>query len=156
MSIIATSAIVEDAVQPDGRRYIRERHTESDGLFHDFVWMAVSGQDATAGLASRAAWLDEDLPEREILQNVANIEEDSSVQMRFRYSTVVQLAQRIRERFRTSTGEVACRMARLFLAQPDARLITVFEITQGQVDTLRPRLQVMVDKHDAMNAVEGE
>lgn len=76
--------------------------------------------------------------------------------MNFRYSTPLQLAQRLRGRFRTARGSTACRIAALFLAQPDARLMAAFDLTQSQIDALRPRLQAKVDKYETMHAVEGE
>jgi hypothetical protein len=57
MFAIAQSEIVEDAAQADGRRYIRERHTDSGGELHEFVYLADANQDASVVLANRAAGL---------------------------------------------------------------------------------------------------
>ena len=153
MTIITSAAIVEDTGQADGRRHIREGHAEVDGPPHDFCWMAEGGQDATAGLAARAAWLETELPEREV---EANTDAESVAEMTFRYCTPLQTAHRLRQKFPSASGADACRMAGIFLAQTDTRLRTAFGLTQPQVMVLKTRLQLMVDKCDAINAVEGE
>lgn len=76
MGVIVSSEIIEDAEQCDSRRHIRERHSESDGVSHDFVWMAEPGENAEAGLADRASSLGAYLMEQELEENVAEAEGD--------------------------------------------------------------------------------
>lgn len=73
MSITA-STIEEDDVQTDGRRHILEVHTDHTGTRHEFRWMAVAGQDATAGLAARATWLADYLAQQEIATNLEEVQ----------------------------------------------------------------------------------
>ena len=75
MSIIS-SAITEDAVQADGRRYIREVHTDHVGQEHHFTWMAEAEQDADAVLSARAVWLPGYLEQQEIEANLQDIEDN--------------------------------------------------------------------------------
>lgn len=72
MSIV-TSEIREDSTQADGRRHIREVHTDHVGVEHHFLWMADSGQDASAVLAARASALPARLAAREIEANMQEI-----------------------------------------------------------------------------------
>ncbi len=155
MAAIATSAIVEDAVQVSGRRHIHERHSESDGMAHDFVWMAESGQDATAGLAARATWLETELVDREQEANALKAEEGAAG-FTTRYTTPLQFVQFLRSRFASASGAVAARIAVFFLARTDTQLRTAFSMSQAQVNALRVRLQAKVDKFIALNAVVGE
>ena len=73
MSIVS-STIREDLPQRDGRRHVREVHRDSEGIDHDFAWMAEPGQDTAAGLAARAEWLAEWLAQKEIESNVEEVE----------------------------------------------------------------------------------
>lgn len=76
--------------------------------------------------------------------------------MKFKYSTQLQLALSLREKFKTAKGRKAAKIAELFLSQPDSRLKNVFGLTQQQVDSLKIRLQIKVDKYNALQLVEGE
>lgn len=54
MSIVS-STIIEDAPQVDGRRAIRERHTDSHGIAHDVDYLAEADADVESILATHAA-----------------------------------------------------------------------------------------------------
>ena len=54
---IVASQITEDAPQADGRRYVREVHTDSGGTQHQFTYLANADFDANAALAARAVGL---------------------------------------------------------------------------------------------------
>lgn len=71
---ISSSEIREDAPQIDGRRHIREVHTDHTGAEHHFCWMAEPEQDATAILPTRAAWLADYLAQQEIAANPEEVE----------------------------------------------------------------------------------
>lgn len=58
---IVSSEIVEDSIQIDGRRQIRERHISSGGTVHEFVWMAEENQDVSAVTSNRAMELPDQL-----------------------------------------------------------------------------------------------
>jgi len=73
MSIVS-SEIVEDAMQVDDRRHIREVHTDHVGEDHSFTWMAEETQDVAMVLSARAAWLPGYLEQSEIEANLQEIE----------------------------------------------------------------------------------
>jgi len=73
MSIDA-SEIREDTIQIDGRRHIREVHTDHVGVEHHFVWMAEPGQNVSGVMTARAAWLPDYLAEQEIDANMEEVE----------------------------------------------------------------------------------
>lgn len=71
---IATSVIIEDSIQVDGRRSIRERHTDHLGVTHNRTFIAPAEYDRDAGLAVNATTLAETLAQREIDANLAEID----------------------------------------------------------------------------------
>ncbi len=72
--MITQSSIIEDSIQIDGRRQIRERHVDHLGQPYDYSWMAEAGQDVEAVLPARAAQIEADLAAAEIAANLAEIE----------------------------------------------------------------------------------
>ncbi len=71
---IETSEIVEDSIQIDGRRHIREVHTDHVGVEHHYVWMAEAGQDVDIVMSNRASRLPDHLAQQEIEANMAEVE----------------------------------------------------------------------------------
>jgi hypothetical protein len=67
---ITNSIIIQDAVQIDGRRVIREQHTDHLGGLHYATYMAEVGADATLMLPIRAALIEDQLAAAEIAANV--------------------------------------------------------------------------------------
>jgi len=57
--MIVYSAITWDLVQDDGRRNVRETHTDDQGIDHVFDYMAEVDTDINAKLADRAAGLND-------------------------------------------------------------------------------------------------
>ena len=155
MAFIVASQIVEDATQVDGRRHIVERHTETDGTIHEFRWTAEVGQDATAGLAARATYIDSKLPEVESERLVNAIADDEEIPAR-KYATPAAVLRALRNRLREAEPFQIARLARFLLTRSDAELRAVFSIEQAAVAALRERLRAKKDAYDAAMAVEGE
>jgi len=65
MTIVA-STYTEGATQQDGRRYVKERHTDDGGRVYEYEWLGA--QDPAPVLAARAARLDELLAEQAAAQ----------------------------------------------------------------------------------------
>jgi len=68
---IISSRIAEDSRQIDGRRWVREQHTDHVGVVHEIVYMAEVGQ--VVDLAASATRLDVRLTEAEIAANEAEV-----------------------------------------------------------------------------------
>jgi hypothetical protein len=60
MTVIVQSVIAWDLPQTDGRRVVREEHTDDAGVVHVFDYMAETDTDINAKLAARAAELQAD------------------------------------------------------------------------------------------------
>ena len=68
---IVSSRLAEDSRQIDGRRWVREQHTDHVGVVHEIVYMAEVGQ--VVDLMASATRLDAQLTEAEIAANEAEI-----------------------------------------------------------------------------------
>jgi len=68
---LLSSRIAEDSRQIDGRRWVREQHTDHVGAVHEIVYLAEAGQ--VVDLAASATRLDAQLTETEIAANEAEI-----------------------------------------------------------------------------------
>ena len=65
MSIVSSTYTVDAHQQPDGRRYVVEQHTGSDGVVYQQVYLADVAADHDAILAAHAATLVERLADAE-------------------------------------------------------------------------------------------
>jgi len=74
----------------------------------------------------------------------------------FNHSTQAQLAQRLRERFKTAPRLEALQIARFLAALTDAQLKALFVLTNPQVATLRAKLDGMMTTVDRIRAAVGE
>jgi hypothetical protein len=70
---IVSSQIVEDRLQSDGRRHVRERHTDNLGRVQDVVYMAESGANVTTAMNARVADLNAALIAAELAANAAEV-----------------------------------------------------------------------------------
>lgn len=68
---IISSRIAEDARQIDGRRWVREQHTDHVGVVHEIAYMAEVGQ--VVDLTASAARIEAQLMEQEITANETEI-----------------------------------------------------------------------------------
>jgi hypothetical protein len=96
--MIVASVILEDATQPDGRRWIAERHTDQLGVSYDFRYLGDADTDAHGIMSARVGQLNADLTSSEIARNLAAVRRDgAAASVTFDYSTqsqgVVAMAQ---------------------------------------------------------------
>ena len=76
--------------------------------------------------------------------------------MRFDYTTRAQLLARIRDRYRTATGLEVVK-AGVFLSEAsDVELRAAFGVSQGQVASVRGRLQAQSARLRAVREAVGE
>jgi hypothetical protein len=65
MSIVSSVYVLDYHTQSDGRRYVRELHTDSVGVVHVVEYLAVSGADYQAIANARATTIETTLAEQE-------------------------------------------------------------------------------------------
>jgi hypothetical protein len=76
--------------------------------------------------------------------------------VKFDYTTRAQLLARIRERYRTASGETAAKCAAFLAGASDVELRSAFGVAQGQVASLKGRLQASAAKLKALRETVGE
>jgi len=84
---ISNSTIVEDRVQVDGRRHVRERHTDHLAATHDVPYMAEAGANATTTMNNRVASIEAQLKQNEIDANLAKALNGETGTFTFQHST---------------------------------------------------------------------
>ncbi|MDP2621473.1 MAG: hypothetical protein Q8P46_15100 [Hyphomicrobiales bacterium] len=154
---IVSSVISADDAQADGRRYIREVHTDQHGREHVVLYLAPAVWDAEAVMAARVASLDVGLRNGEIANNIAQAFAQGSLAVTsLEYSTVAQNGVGFRQAYQTATSFEAMMMGDLLSTLTDAVLRTAFGITQQQVVTLRAnKLTPASEAATAMRAMTG-
>jgi hypothetical protein len=65
MSIVSSTYEIDAHVQADGRRYVREFHTDSGGAVHVVEYLSADGANYQATANSRAAAIAESLADEE-------------------------------------------------------------------------------------------
>lgn len=71
---VVSSLVIEDMVQVDGRRWVRERHMLTGGGTRDVVYMAEVGANAQLALAANAIVLADQLTQEEIAANANEVD----------------------------------------------------------------------------------
>jgi hypothetical protein len=153
---IVTSIIVEDRAQIDGRRAVRERHTDHLGAVADVSYLAEADANAAAIMTARVPLLEAGAASTEMARNIAFIVVGEYEQVTANYITVADARATIRALYQTENGEIIGRLAGFLLTLTDAVLRTLFNMTQAQVNQLKTRLQTKVDALNVVLTMVGE
>lgn len=100
---IVTSVIVENTLQPDGRRSVRERHVDSVGAEQFCSYLGPAGVDAAAVMAARVSLLNAALKSHEINANLAKALAGETDAFTFAHSSVDENLAALRELYRVAT-----------------------------------------------------
>jgi len=76
--------------------------------------------------------------------------------VRFNFTTLSSFIRSLRERYKSATGEEACRIAHWLNNQSDTDLKDAFGATQGQLTALRNRLKANADARKNLLNKTGE
>jgi len=71
--VIVSSLVVEDRVQVDARRMVREQHTTDDGRVLTVDYLAEPGADVHAQMTARVPTLNAQLADAEMAANLAEV-----------------------------------------------------------------------------------
>lgn len=135
---IVSSVIVEDARQIDGRRYIRERHTDQIGQVYEFTYLCPAGFNAAVALAARVPIINADLIVNEVSANVSDVLANGSLASpSLVYSTPAQNFLGLRLAYATATRTDVIMIGDFLDTLTNGQLATAFGITTGQAATLR-------------------
>ena len=155
---INASVIVSDNVQADGRRYIRERHTDAAGQVVEIVYLAASDTNAASVMAGRVALIDALLKQNELDRNLANALSDSAPAPTIVYSTKLEFGAVLREAFKQSKGRDTVRLG-WYISQfnlTDNQLKSLFSLSDAQLAIFKPKLITWTAEYNAMQAEVGE
>lgn len=137
MSIVS-SVIAATDVQKDGRKWVRELHTDHVGVQYVRNYLAGALDNLDTALAAYALVLVANSNLGEIAKNVADIMANGSLASpTFVYSTAAENRQALREAYRNSTRTEAIMIGDFLSTLTDNQLQTIFSMTAGQVTTLR-------------------
>jgi hypothetical protein len=154
---IVSSAIAEDAIQRDGRRWLREHHTDHLGIVHVIAYLAAAGHDAAAALLARVAAIEAKLRDAEIAANIASVTtEGRFAEVTLVHSTVAQNRAALREAYRVATRVEAIMIGDYLNSLTNAQLQSAFGLTSAQVTSLRTnKLAPAAANADAIRATTG-
>lgn len=135
---IVSSVIAETALQRDGRRYVREHHTDHLGALWPRSYLAGAADDLTVAMAAYAVILVDQLRDAEIARNIAAVLADGrNAATTTLYSTAAENFAALRERYAGMTRTEAIFAGDFLASLTDAQLRTAFGMTQAQVNSLR-------------------
>lgn len=151
---ISSSIIIEDSAQPDGRRWIRERHTDHLGATHDVVYMAESATNASEVMSNRVASILSQLKQAEINANMAKAL-NGELTFIFNHSTVAENRTVLRELFMVSTKWELTTLAWVIheLSLSDTQLKNLFGVNDAQLPALKTKL---LNQHDRYEDILAE
>ena len=142
---ITDSLILEDSAQVDGRRHVRERHTDSFGVEYFRSYLAEAADNVSAKLAAYATWLDSQLGVWETERNLSRVLElgdGASGLLTFDYSTAGQNAAAAREFYKTATKAQAVAMGAYLATLNNATLANLFNLTNPSAELTALRTKV--------------
>lgn len=135
---VISSVIVEDSVQADGRRWIRERHTDQAGKIYEFAYLALASDNVTTMMNARIASINAGMVADEIQKNITDVLANGSLANPTSvYATPLQSFAGLRAAYATATQREAIMIGDFLSSLTDPQLQTAFGMTAGQVTTLR-------------------
>jgi hypothetical protein len=155
--MIATSTIVEDSTQRDGRRWIRERHTDHTGAMHDVVYLAESGENATTVMTARVDQILDQLRNAEIAANIAKALNGELV-FSTNHSTGNQNLAALRETFKTATKWELLTLGYVIHTTrlSDNQLKNLFTVNDAQLPALKTKLSNLATRYTEALAEVGQ
>jgi len=137
MSIVS-SVIAATDVQRDGRRWVRELHTDHVGVPYVRNYLAGALDDLNAALAAYAVILADNIKLAEIAANVAAVTANGLLAtISMVYSTAAENRAAGRIAYQNATRTDAIMIGDFLSSLTDAQLQNIFNMPAGQVTTLR-------------------
>jgi len=156
VSITNSTYEFDGPVQADGRRYVRETHTDHLGALHLISYLAAVGADYSSIMAARVAQIEAGLADLEYANNLSN---DA---LATQHITKADLLAKFREAYRSASKEDLARLATWVIRRvtqgdvTEAQLQSAFGLTDPQYATLRAKMLALRDHWVAVQAAEGE
>lgn len=154
---IVSSVVVWDQPQSDGRRYIREQHTDHLGAAQFRDYLVAAGVVVADGFPAIVAILDQALIDAEIQKDLAAIYADGPLAVvTTDYVTLTDIRAALRDAYRTATREQAFALGAFLNTLTNAQLGTLFGVSGAALTALRNRLQTKAAQWAEYIAAAGE
>lgn len=157
MSIVS-SVVADIGTQKDGRRWVRELHTDHVGVKYVRSYLTGAIDDINAALSVYATQLASDITAAEIASNVTAVMANGSLAtILLVYSTAAQNRAAGRAAYQNASRVEAIMIGDFLSSLTDGQLQTLFSMTSGQVTTLRSnRLTPAATNAAAIRAAAGQ
>ena len=155
---IITSVIVDDMPQRDGRRFVRERHTDQYGVIQEVTYLAEALEDVAVAMASRVVMIEQQVINGELETNASLALSDLAFQPpTLRYCTALQLRNHIRLIYAAGKGFHLCRLAWYIqrLGLTDNQLKSMFGVNDAGLPAVKAKLSSLESKYDDVQAQVG-
>ena len=152
---IVTSVVVEDRPQTDGRRAIRERHTDQLSVLHFRDYLCAAGVNVPATFPTTVAILDQQLKIWEFEANlqVIFVQGDLASPV-WQHLTITEAGTPMRNAYKASTREQAYALGAFLDTLTNQQLSNMFGYTGQQLTNLRANLVTKRTQwHDYIAAV---
>jgi len=156
---ISSSVVLWDQRQLDGRRYVRERHTDHLGVPHDVDYLAEAVQDVSAGLSASAARVVDGLEQDEIGRDLVAIYQDGDAAgVTTAHATIGNIRVALREAYRMAARNQALALGAFLNTLTNAQLAALFGLANPSVEltALRTRLTNRAAQWATFVAATGE
>jgi hypothetical protein len=150
---IVSSTFVAGHAQIDGRKYVRETHTDHLAVLHIIEYLSAVGADNDAILAAHAIRLAIILRDTQA-QN--NLDKNSIADWIFEHVTVAQMRIALRLAYRDATRFEAARLARFVNELTIAQIENVFSVNTATATLIKSRALNLATKYDELNVAAGE
>ncbi len=153
---IVNSVFALESVQVDGRRYVRETHTDNLGLQYVINYLAAVGANYSAIMTARAAVIALQIADQEYADNL-----ERSTPL-FNYQTKTEFAARFRAAYKAANKEQLARLAYWIIERindgtfTDAQVQNAFGLTNPQYTAMKARAQTLHDDWSVILAAVGE
>ena len=155
---ITGSVLTLGSVQVDGRRYVVETHSDSQGVCAVIEYLAAIGADYNAIMADRAIALNSSLADQEARSKV----QADTNPTPFRFQTGLQFLNRLRAFYQQATQLQCAYLANWILNRiadgsvTDAQLQNAFNLTSGQYTALKGRWTTLQTGYLSVQSAVGE
>lgn len=152
---IVSSFVVDDQVQADGRRWIRERYVDHVGGVHERVYLALA--NFVVNLAAQIAAIEQRLVDAEINQNLAKIYADGPLAVvSVVHASTAQNGAALRAAYKVATREQVWALGAFLDTLSNAQLGNLFNLAGAELTALRTRLQAATVKWTDYITAVGE
>lgn len=156
MPIVSSQYFPDAHTQRDGSRYVTEKHLDSMGQEHVFVYLGRDTMDYNSIMQTRIQQINESFAEQEFADNLAN---DT---LTTNHITKAQFVTKFREFYRNAEKEQLVKLASWLINRVQEGSITAAQIqnafgfTPAQYTVFRDKLLALKANWDAVQAARGE